>query len=298
MVLPGESISKYSRADGEAPAPAPAADDRQPAKSPIVAIAAGVTVIEEIVAGVDGVVTGIVAVAANANRANRARRRALLCRRTTLRFVLPGESISKYRGAEPLVVPPVVPDVVSDQVEASAPVAPVEPASERGAEQNPDEPLSSASYSGASKLPSLTQRFAPEVEETEAESAVQPIEDSAPQETAEASPAEPAGEELAEGIPSAVTPQADARREEAPAEALPGEAEAGAPEESAKSKGRAPLLARPGCEDFQCSPGRSCFPAGEHAAGRDAGSRVCGRRIADPRRVCDQRGGRSRTSVL
>ena len=237
MVLPGESISKYSRADGETPAPAPAADAAASEESD-----RGYSRGRDRDRGDRG---------GRGRRGDRDRgrgrerepREPREAESTALPenytpILLPGESISKYRGAEPLVVPPVVPDVVSDQVEASAPVAPVEPASERGAEQNPDEPLSSASYSGASKLPSLTQRFTPEAEETEAESAVQPIEDSAPQETAEASPAEPAGEELAEGIPSAVTPQADARREEAPAEALPGEAEAGAPEESAKSKGR------------------------------------------------------------
>jgi Rne/Rng family ribonuclease len=213
MVLPGESISKYSRADGETPAPAPTAETGASEESQ-----------RGYGRGRDRDRGG------RGQRGDRDRDRgrgrerereprepreaessALPQNYTPI--LLPGESISKYRGAEPLAVP--------NPVEASAPVAPAEPTAKRRTAKNPDEPLSSASYSGASKLPSLTQRFTPEVEETEPEAAVELPEESAPEETAE-------------------VPQADQRREEAPAEALPGEAEAGAPEEAAKSEGRSP----------------------------------------------------------
>jgi Rne/Rng family ribonuclease len=229
MVLPGESISKYSRADGETPAPAPTAET-------------GAS--EESERGYGRGRDRDRDRGGRGRRGDRDRDRGREREREPREaessalpqnytpILLPGESISKYRGAEPLAVPnPVV---------ASAPVAPAEPTAKRSAAENPNEPLSSASYSGASKLPSLTQRSAPEVEETEPEAAVELPEESAREETVAAALAEPAGEKPTEGIPSAEVPQADQRREEAAAEALPGEAEAGVPEEAAKSKGRSP----------------------------------------------------------
>ena len=227
MVLPGESISKYSRADGEAPAPAPAAET-----------GAGEESERGYSRGRDRDRGG------RGRRGDRDRDRGRGREREReprepreaessalpenyTPIVLPGESISKYRGAEPSAVP--------NPVEASAPVARVEHTVERSAEENPDEPLSSASYSGASKLPSLTQRFAPEVEETESEAAVELTGESAPEEAAEAAPAEPASEEPAI---SAETQQPEERRDEVQADSLPDEAEAGVPGEPAKSEGR------------------------------------------------------------
>ncbi|MDR3762751.1 MAG: Rne/Rng family ribonuclease, partial [Acidobacteriota bacterium] len=126
-------------------------------------------------------------------------------------IVLPGESISKYRGVEPLPVENLrevgaeAPEVETEpiaqtnlQEEVAAPeVAPA--AKKRGHKKNnPDEPLSSASYSGVDGLPSL--RYTPEHEEAAAEApaseepkAAEPMmEEPKPEETVKAeAPAEP-----------------------------------------------------------------------------------------------------------
>jgi ribonuclease G len=242
MMLPGESISKYSRADGEAPAPAPPVETGASEESD-----RGYSRGRERDRGDRGDRGG------RGRRGDRDRDRGRERETREPReaessalpenytpILLPGESISKYRGTEPLAVP--------DPVERTAP---------RSAEENPDEPLSSASYSGASRLPSLTQRFTPEVEEPEAEveAVVEPAQEAAPEETAAAAPVEPTREEPVIQIPSAeaahfepatepvfepvveqVTPQAEEHHEEAPAERV----EADAPEEAATREGRNP----------------------------------------------------------
>ncbi len=249
MLLPGESISKYNRADGEAPAPAPAVETGASEESD----------------------RGYGRDRDRGDRGGRGRRgdrdrdrgrgrerereprepreaESSALPQNYTPIVLPGESISKYRGTEPLAVSdPMAEQQAPAPVEAMEPAAPVERPVSRGAEQNPDEPLSSASYSGASKLPSLTQRFTPEVEEPEA--AVELPAESAPEEVAEAAPVEPTHEQPIEEIASAeapqfaqevaqeVAPQAEERHDEVPADSLPS-AEAGAPEEAAKSEGR------------------------------------------------------------
>jgi len=110
-------------------------------------------------------------------------------------IVLPGESISKYRGVEPVAAPEPVQATVAAPIaeepalEAAAPVeqpgtvasaghveasAPVESSAPSQPEPSPDEPLASASYSGVSGLPSMTLRHVEEAEETEAAAGSEP----------------------------------------------------------------------------------------------------------------------------
>ena len=151
MVLPGESISKYNRAEGQA-SPAPSAAEAQEGERGY----------------------GRSRDRGDRDRAGRGRRgdrdrgrgreydrgpREQESRETSSEklpenytpVILPGESISKYRGGEA----------------ASAPAAETlpEPRAFRSPSEESDEPRSSASYSGASGLPSLTQRYAAEAEE-------------------------------------------------------------------------------------------------------------------------------------
>jgi ribonuclease G len=252
MLLPGESISKYNRAEGEPPAPAPFADS---------------SASEESDRGSDrGYARGR---DRDRDRGGRGRDRGDRDRdrgrgrdrerepreqeitalpENYTPIVLPGESISKYRGVEPVsaleptlapvenatpeyAAPPVEPVVVPDYApesaapEAAAPVeqvevpAPVEPVASTTPEANPDEPLSSASYSGVSRLPSMTQRYAPEVaEQPEAEDAAarQSAEAAAEPQAVEAPAAEPAPPEPPQ--PEAAATEA-AQPEEAPAHA-------------------------------------------------------------------------------
>jgi Rne/Rng family ribonuclease len=258
MLLPGESISKYNRADGEAPAPAPA---------------------EEIGASEDSDRGFSRGRDRDRDRGGRGRRgdrdrdrgrgrerdrerepreqEAVALPQNYTPIVLPGESISKYRGVEP----------AKELVEASGfgggaaapenpvPVeadtaAPVEHRTAPRTEENPDEPLSSASYSGASGLPSLTQRYAAEVEEPEpaAEPTVGLPPESGPElvqeEFAAAAATELSGEEPSSDIAAAaavqaepVAPLAEVHSEEAQAE-VQDEPEAGLPEKQAKPAGR------------------------------------------------------------
>jgi ribonuclease G len=137
-------------------------------------------------------------------------------------ILLPGESISKYRGVEPVDVPsllepaaePVVhqadvfthhmapaepiekpePEVEHFHQEAQ-PAAQVEPEAkaEPKAEANPDEPRSSASYSGNSGLPSMTQRRddvpVSDAEAGDTDETVEEFEEDDFEETAEEAPA-------------------------------------------------------------------------------------------------------------
>ena len=191
-------------------------------------------------------------------------------------IILPGESISKYRGVEPVAgyqdpreaeVGAESPEVETEPIEhtrlgdtapetvaeasaetTSAPEPVAETPAAEPKHDNPDEPLSSASYSGASGLPSL--RYTPEAE-PEAESA------HTAEEHPEAAPAEPAAEAAVEpeAAPEATqpeesTPSAEAAEEPRPegrprrswrdrvskifgnhAEAIPAEAPAAAEEE-------------------------------------------------------------------
>jgi ribonuclease G len=250
MLLPGESISKYSRPDGETPAPAPAAESGASQESD-----------RGYGRGRDR----------DRDRGGRGRRgdrdrdrgrgrdserepreqESFALPQNYTPIVLPGESISKYRGVEP--------GSALEPVEAALPVEP-EAAPETTAapehdapsqsEANPDEPLSSASYSGVSGLSSLTQRYAAEVEQSEAEEAAketveltgQPSQEPKPEETAEALPALSANEHLTVSEVSAADANAEPTQPEAtltedhsqPAqpEAAPGENEQSAPERS------------------------------------------------------------------
>jgi ribonuclease G len=163
MLLPGESISKYNRAEGEAPAPAPLADSSAP---------------EDSDRGY-----GRSRDRGDRDRGGRGRRgdrdrdhgrgrererepreyESPVLPENYTPILLPGESISKYRGVEPASA--------SDTVEAALPAETMAPAH---SEANTDQPLPSASYSGVSALPSLTQRrFVEEVAEESAEEAVE-----------------------------------------------------------------------------------------------------------------------------
>jgi ribonuclease G len=239
MLLPGESISKYSRADGEAPAPAPAAETGASEESDR-GYSRGRDRGERVDRGGRGR-----GGERDRDRGGRGREREREPREPReaessalpenyTPIVLPGESISKYRGAdskprgaEPLAVP--------DPIEASAPVEAVERTSVRSVEENPDEPLPSASYSGASKLPSLTQRFAPEVEKPEPEAAVGLPVESAPEEPVAASPIE--SEPVDQPVSQEVAPQAE---EHHGGEAPVNSAVEAAPEEAAKNEERTP----------------------------------------------------------
>jgi Rne/Rng family ribonuclease len=221
IMLPGESISKYSRADGEAPAPVP---------------------VEEIGAGEESSDRGYGRGRERdrGDRGGRGRRgdrdrdrgrerehqpreqESSALPENYTPIVLPGESISKYRGAAPEGSAPV---------KAKEPVASVERTGIGKAGENPEEPLSSASYSGASRLPSLTQRYAADAEETESKAAAGEAESTAEVPTAGIPVAEVA---QAEPAVAEVAPAAEEKREETRAEALPGGDEKG----EAKSEGR------------------------------------------------------------
>jgi ribonuclease G len=177
MLLPGESISKYNRADGEVPAPAPAADSSASEESD------------------RGYGRGR---ERDRDRGGRGRRgdrdrdrgrgrerserepreaESVVLPDNYTPIVLPGESISKYRGVEPtgdlelveVNAPVESMEVPADVVEPIVSATPDVSARDASGpdEINPDEPLSSASYSGASGLPSLTQRHTAEVEGAE-----------------------------------------------------------------------------------------------------------------------------------
>jgi ribonuclease G len=176
MLLPGESISKYNRAEGEVPAPAPAAESAASYESDRDRGGYG--------RGRDRDRGG------RGRRGDRDRDRDRGREREPREprefestplpenytpIVLPGESISKYRGVEPVSVPelaesaaPVEPIAVPETTvttEIAETVAPAEQDATAKVEANPTEPLSSASYSGVSGLPSMTQRHAVEAEE-------------------------------------------------------------------------------------------------------------------------------------
>jgi ribonuclease G len=188
MLLPGESISKYNRAEGEAPAPAPLADSSAPEDSD-----RGYSRSRD---------RGDRDRGGRGRRGDRDRDRGRGREREPREYespvlpenytpiLLPGESISKYRGVEPttasepveaaLPVEPVASPQAATPVEVPSPavpvepIAPVEPVAPAHSEANTDEPLSSASYSGVSALPSLTQRrVVEEVAEGSAEEAVE-----------------------------------------------------------------------------------------------------------------------------
>jgi Rne/Rng family ribonuclease len=217
VVLPGESISKYNRAEGEAPATA------QPAAA------------EESERG--GYSRG-----RGRDRGGRGRRgerdrgrgrerereprqeESFALPKNYTPIVLPGESISKYRGSEAAAAPAKAESRESTAAEERGSVRP--PKEESG------EPLSSASYSGASKLPSLTQRYAPEPAEApgkdeesvqeEAEEIVERAEEAAE----EAISSELAAEEQREEELRAEAPEAEEAAEEVSAAgAAPIEAE-------------------------------------------------------------------------
>jgi len=206
MLLPGESISKYNRAEGEPPAPAPLADlsaseesdtsygrsrdrgDRDRGRG-----------------GRSGGRDRDRGRGRDREREPREPREheSFVLPENYTPILLPGESISKYRGVEPTsvsepleasapvesvtsveaaapaepiaAVEAVAPVEFVAAVEAVAPVEPVETAPPSHSEPSTDEPLSSASYSGVSTLPSLTQRWvagsvSDSVAEVEAES--------------------------------------------------------------------------------------------------------------------------------
>jgi ribonuclease G len=193
MLLPGESISKYNRPEGEAPAPAPAAESGAEQESDRGYGGRGRDRDRDRDRGGRG------------RRGDRDRDRgrgrdfdrepreqesfALPANYTPI--VLPGESISKYRGTEPaeaaLSVEPIEPPVATPAVEPAAPSQP---------EANPEEPLSSASYSGVSGLSSLTQHYMADADESEPEAAVvetrelaqEPAQEAVPEEAAATSP--------------------------------------------------------------------------------------------------------------
>ncbi len=150
-----------------------------------------------------------------------------------------------------------------------------------------EEPLSSASYSGASRLPSLTQRYAPEAEleaeaeeesEVEAETAEalkpkqQPSQSSEPP-AVEAHNAEPPQPEPA--ATEAAQPEV-VQTEEAPLQMVPEENE---PSVSEPSEARGRLVAVPGAVEYQrysmAARGCSRHPDAAAATARGAGRGVC-----------------------
>jgi Rne/Rng family ribonuclease len=162
MLLPGESISKYNRPEGTDPAPAPAAESGA-SEEPERSYGRGRDRGGDRDRGGRG----------RRNDRDRGRDRSREPREPREHessalpenytpIVLPGESISKYRGVEPVTAPELLQaDTPAEQIETAFEgefVAPSQP------ETNPDEPLSSASYSGVSGLPSLTQRHDADVE--------------------------------------------------------------------------------------------------------------------------------------
>ncbi len=182
-------------------------------------------------------------------------------------ILLPGESISKYRGVEPVDVPSLLEpvaepvlhqaDVFTHHTQPSEPIEKPEPEAqhfheetqpeaqsepeaiepeaaevkaEAKAEANPDEPRSSASYSGNSGLPSLTTRRddvpVSDAEAGDTDETVEEPEEDDFEETAEEAPAthvmaEPSHPEAAHvEAPHAEAPKAEAAQPEV--EARPG----------------------------------------------------------------------------
>jgi len=252
MLLPGESISKYNRAEGEAAAPAPVAESGASEESD------------------RGYGRG-----RDRDRGGRGRRgdrdrdrgrgrdrerepreyESSALPENYTPILLPGESISKYRGVEPVTsqepvdaAVPVEPDIAAETapVEAAEAAAPVEEAAPHQPEAVPDEPLSSASYSGVSGLPSLTQRHAAEVEEADAEAAekesAEPAPEAATFSSEQAVVAEPSAAETTEveaaqsqSAPPEAIPSGEVHAEPAHAEAGPGENEPSAIESEAET---------------------------------------------------------------
>jgi ribonuclease G len=205
-------------------------------------------------------------------------------------ILLPGESISKYRGMEPVDVPsllepaaePVVHqadvftrhDVIAPEpqpepeakaepeAQPEANVPEINPSEANSDEPNNDAPRSSASYSGNSGLPSLTQRHddvplsaaeAGDVEEIEEDDFEETTEESA----AQAHPAEPAHHETA--------PQDDTHHE---AEHHEAEHHAAPEPESDSRPGRRSWRDRVS-KIFGSSYVPSAQPEGEYATGDD-----------------------------
>ena len=275
MLLPGESISKYNRPEGEAPAPAPAAESGASQESD-----------RGYGRGGRDRDRGDRDRGGRGRRGDRDRDRgrgrdfdreprepreqessALPENYTPI--VLPGESISKYRGVEPASV--FEPGEAAFSIEPiDAPVAtpPLEPIAPSQPEANPDEPLSSASYSGVGGVSSLTQRYTAEADESEPEAAAgetvelteepsqeaileEPVavlptvsldEDAAvPEVSAAESHVEATQPEVKDSEPAQPEPVvAEHESPVAPAEAAPEENEQSAPEESeatTKSRG-------------------------------------------------------------
>jgi len=196
MLLPGESISKYNRAEGEAPAAAPAPEAGGAADDSDRGFARG----RDRDRGAD---RG----GGRGRRGERDRDRgrgrdreheprepreheSFALPENYTPIVLPGESISKYRDVEPIALSTTE---AVEPIEAIENLIPVEQVAEAQSietpvaesviehqvvpevEVAPDEPLSSASYSGVSGLPSLTQRHSAEVDEPEVPVAEEPV---------------------------------------------------------------------------------------------------------------------------
>jgi len=266
MLLPGESISKYNRGEGEAPAMAPAAESGS----------------EDAERGGS---YGRDRDRGDRDRGGRGRRgdrdrgrgrdrgdrepreprerENIALPENYTPIVLPGESISKYRGVEPVAMPvdqefadsapaietevavhqPVEAAEFAEEVvaheeaapananiepEVASQAEPAEPVAQEAAvpehveplhvepEANSDEPLTSASYSGASGLPSLTQRHVAEVEEIEAEDAEEQdeTEEVVTEHAAEAAP-EVAAEDATQAAPEVSQPVAEVAQPEA-----------------------------------------------------------------------------------
>ena len=248
VVLPGESISKYNRAEGQAP-PAPAAAEAQEA--------------ERIHGRGRDRDRGDRDRGGRGWRGDRDRGRSREYDRGSREqersglqpeklpenytpVILPGESISKYRGSEPAgqsavgTSPATFPATLKkDAGLADAPA--LASTEERGAfrdsREERNEPRSSASYSGASGLPSLTQRYAAEPEEAavepEVKESVEPPHEAVPDEArppeqpltgAPAIPEEESSAEVAASsvpemeLPVTELPVEDAEREGRPSE--------------------------------------------------------------------------------
>jgi ribonuclease G len=236
MVLPGESISKYNRSEGEAPAAESASEepertdrDRDRGRR------------DRFGRRRDG----------ERDRARRGREREPREYESTplpenyTPIVLPGESISKYRGVEPVEAP-----VAEAELHSEAPAEPAAPA------HNEDEPLASASYSGAAGLPSL--RHAPELEEEHEETVQEVVEAIAEPAAAVEAPVEATHEEAAPIEAPAHPHLPDAGGYEAPAQA------------SAEEPAHAESVSVPS-EDAAQSPeaeGESSEPVTESRGGR------------------------------
>jgi len=205
MLLPGESISKYNRGEGEAPAaaPAPSGEDTERGFSRGRDRDRGDR--DRGGRGGRGRPGDRDRGRGGRDRGDREPREPREFEQTALPanytpILLPGESISKYRGVEPVAASldeyaaPEQSVTPFSEIEgtqeathgaeshADAPeaVAPVEAIAHVEPELNPDEPLSSASYSGASGLPSLTQRHVADVEEPAAQEETEEVVAEAP----------------------------------------------------------------------------------------------------------------------